>query len=134
MLRQMEGESSVISHMSYLGLVQCLMEKIAANQRNSALFWSLVNLMTSILLLYKFSECAQYLMDAFMGTRDVASLFVLSRVFYDHASTLVERHDVLKVCIQSGAHLEEPVFWGLLATISLSAEGKKAIKGIGSSK
>ena len=44
------------------------------------------------MLLYKFSECKDYLLESFNGTKDVASLFVLSRVFYDHASTLIERH------------------------------------------
>lgn len=95
----MDGESSVISHVSYLALVQTLLEKVNASQDDSGLFWAYIEVTTSILLLYKFSECQDYLLESFNATNDVASLFVLSRVFYDHASTLVERHRVLKNCV-----------------------------------
>ena len=57
---------------------------------------------------------------------------MLSRVFYDHAVTLIERHQVLRNSINNLEIVESPVFWGLLATISLSKDGKKAIEGIGS--
>lgn len=70
--------------------------------------------------------------ESFLGTKDVASLFVLSRVFYDHAATLVERHQVLKASLKDSTTSSSPTFWGLMATISLSRDGKKAIKEIGS--
>ena len=84
--------SSVISHDNYLALIHTLLEKVSQNQFNQDVFWSLLQLCTNILLLYKFGECETYLLDSFLATKDIASLFVLSRVFYDHASTLVERH------------------------------------------
>ena len=94
-------------------------------------FWTLIELVTSILLLYKFGECATELLDSFKPKKDVSSLFVLARVFYDNAVTLVERHLVLRTSLSSPDTLQSPSFWGLLATISLSKDGKKAIEGIG---
>lgn len=95
----MDSDSAVISHVSYLGLVQTLLEKVEAHENDSHLLWKLVQLTTNILLIYKFSDCKDYLIESFNATKDVASLFVLSRVFYDHASTLIERHQVLKNCV-----------------------------------
>jgi hypothetical protein len=93
----MSGEaSSVISHESYLGLLHSLLLKMKDCEGNLPLYWSLVALCTNIMLLYKFGECDTYLLDSFNGTKDIASLFVLARVFFDHASTLVERHLILK--------------------------------------
>ena len=133
MLRLMSGEpSSVISHESYLGLLHSLLLKIKDCEGDSPLFWSLVALCTNIMLLYKFGECETYLHDSFMGTKDISSLFVYARVFFDHASTLVERQLILKNALTSPAVMQTSSFWGLLATISLSKDGKKAIEEIGS--
>ena len=132
MLKIMESPSSVISHDNYLALVHTLLTKISENQTNSNLFWSLMTLTTDVLLLYKFGECETYLLDSFLATNDVCSLYVLARVFYDYASDLVERHQVLKKALNDDSVMQSPAFWGLLATISLSKAGKKAIEGIGS--
>ena len=129
----MGGEpSSVISHESYLGLLHSLLLKIKDCEENLPLFWSLVALCTNMMLLYKFGECETYLLDSFLGTKEIASLFVLARVFFDHASTLVERHLILKKALAAPDLMHTSSFWGLLATISLSKAGKKAIEEIGS--
>lgn len=132
MLKIMESPSSVISHDNYVALVHTLLAKTSESQTDSNLFWSLVALTTDVLLLYKFGECETYLLDSFLATKDVCSLYVLARVFYDYASDLVERHQVLKSAINDSNVMHSPAFWGLLATISLSKAGKKAIEGIGS--
>ena len=59
------------------------------------IFWSLIELATNILILYKFGECETDLLESFAAIKDVSSLFVLAKVFYDHTVTLVERHLVL---------------------------------------
>ena len=55
-------------------------------------FWELVSLITRILLIYKFSECSEFLLESFNALNDVSALFVVSRVFFDQVATLVERH------------------------------------------
>ena len=50
---------------------------------------------TRILLIYKFSECSEYLLESFNATKEVGALFVVSRVYFDHVATLVERHKIL---------------------------------------
>ena len=101
-MQQMSGESSsVISHSFYIALVHTLLQKVKDHQNDLQLFWSLIELTTNILLLYKFGECETELLESFNATKDVSYLFVLARVFYDHAVTLVERHLVLRTALNS---------------------------------
>lgn len=120
--------TSVISHESYLGLLHSLLLKIGGSEGDSNKFWSLIALCTDIMLLYKFGECETYLHDSFLGSKDIPSLFVLARVFFDHATTLVERHQILKNAIADPVVLQTASFWGLLATTSLSKDGRVAIE------
>lgn len=135
MISMMGGEvSPVISHESYLGLLHSLLLKIGGSEGDSGQFWSLIALCTDIMLLYKFGDCETYLHDSFLGTKDIPSLFVLARVFFDHATTLVERHQILKKALTDPDVLKTASFWGLLATTSLSKDGRAAIEEIGSLK
>ena len=83
-----------MTHGAYLALVHTLLQKLSESQTApNHLFWKLLDLTTNILLLYKFnSECETDLIESFGASKDVASLFVLSRVFYDHAMTLITRN------------------------------------------
>ena len=89
-----QSVSSVLTHGVYLALVHTLLQKLSESQAApNHLFWQLLDLTSNILLLYKFnSECETDLLESFGGSRDIASLFVLSRVFYDHAMTLITRN------------------------------------------
>ena len=95
-------------------------------------FWELVSLITRILLIYKFSECSDYLLESFNGVKDVSSLFVVSRVFFDHVATLVERQSILKNLNREANAPNQIALWGLLATISLSPQGKQQVEAFGS--
>ena len=64
--------------------------------------------------------------------KDVSSLFVVSRVFFDHVATLVERHQILKNLNQAATAPNQTALWGLLATISLSPQGKQQVEAFGS--
>ena len=88
------------------------------------MFWSLVALITRILLIYKFSECSDYLLESFNSIKDVGPLFVVSRVYFDYVATQVERHQILKNLDKNASGVSQIVQWGLLATISLSKTGK----------
>ena len=81
-------DKSVISHKTYIDLVHLLLSKVS----EGFMFWSLVALITRILLIYKFSECSEYLLDSLNATKEVGSLFVVSRVYFDYVATQVERH------------------------------------------
>ena len=116
-----EEKKSVISHKSYITLVHSLLARVGAGDQ----FWELVSLITRILLVYKFSECSEFLLESFNATKDVSSLFVISRVFFDQAATLVERHQILKSLKVTEESQNQVATWGLLATISLSPAGKK---------
>ena len=105
-------------------MVHAMLGKIS--QLEGHQFWDLVDLMTTVFLLYKYSECSEYLTDSFAACRDVGSLFALSRVFFDHAATLLTRNQVLKVL---AADVSDSVsLWGLLATITLCKEGAQIAK------
>ena len=123
-----EGKQSVISHKSYITLVHSLLARVSAGDQ----FWELVSLITRILLVYKFSECSEYLLESFNATKDVSSLYVISRVFFDQAATLVERHQILKSLQVTDESQNQVAIWGLLATISLSPAGKKQVEEFGS--
>ena len=83
-----EENKSVISHKSYIILVHSLLGHVNKGEQ----FWDLVSIITRILLIYKFSECSDYLLESFKATKDIGPLFVISRVFFDQVATLVERH------------------------------------------
>ena len=110
-------DRSVISHQSYIKLVHSLLSRVESGDQ----FWELVSLITRILLIYKFSECSEYLLESFNALSDVSALFVVSRVFFDQVATLVERHQILKNLNLQDKGQNQVAVWGLLATISLSA-------------
>ena len=82
----------MISHKSYITLVHSLLGYVNCGDQ----FWDLVSLITHILLIYKFSECSEHLLESFNATKDISHLFVISRVYFDQTATLVERHQILK--------------------------------------
>ena len=121
-------DTSVISHKAYISLVHLLLSKVSDGE----MFWNLIAFITRVLLIYKFSDCSDYFLESLNATKDVGALFVVSRVYFDHIATLVERHQVLENLDNNATGIQQVVQWGLMATISLNKSGKAKVEEIGS--